>query len=228
MPNALLTFIAVAVALAFLAGTYGERWRAQWAGRRRVAQRWRSRRAMRRVDGAVIARPKRSAMTPPAGTPLDAADQLRLVMGAPFAPRRLMSKSEARVFYAAEAAIRDQGLRWRAMAQVNLGEVLSSPDARAFGAINSKRVDVLLVSSSGDPMAAIEFQGEGHYQGSAPARDAVKKEALRKAGVGYIEMTPQHAPEDLHREIARIAAAAGRTGRAAVGRPALPHPDRGV
>ena len=112
------------------------------------------------------------------------------------------------MFYAAEAAIREQGLGWRAMAQVNLGEVLSSPDARAYGAINSKRVDVLLVTRGGDPMAAIEFQGDGHYQGAAPARDAVKKEALRKAGVGYIEVTPQHGPGDLRREIARIAAAA--------------------
>jgi len=68
------------------------------------------------------------------------------------------------------------------MAQVSLGEVLSSPDARAYSAINSKRVDLLIVSRSGDPIAAIEYQGHGHYQGTAAARDAVKKEALRKAG----------------------------------------------
>jgi hypothetical protein len=35
----------------------------------------------------------------------------------------------------------------------------------------------------------------------------VKKEALRRAGVGYIEVTPQHAAQDLAREIARLAAA---------------------
>lgn len=126
-------------------------------------------------------------------------------MSADFEPRRLMSKSEAQVFYAAEKAIRAQKLSWRVMAQVNLGEILWSPDARAFGAVNSKRVDVLLIANTGEPIAAIEYQGGGHYQGSAPARDAVKKEALRRAGVRYLEMTPTHGAEDLAREIARIA-----------------------
>jgi hypothetical protein len=93
------------------------------------------------------------------------------------------------------------------MAQVSLGEVLSSPDARAYGAINSKRVDLLIVSRSGDPIAAIEYQGHGHYQGTAAARDAVKKEALRKAGVRYIAVTPESSTEDMARKISRIAQA---------------------
>jgi hypothetical protein len=88
-----------------------------------------------------------------------------------------------------------------------LGEVLSSRDARAYSAINSKRVDLLIVSCSGDPIAAIEYQGHGHYQGTAAARDAVKKEALRKAGVQYIAVTPESGTEDMAREIARIAQA---------------------
>jgi hypothetical protein len=91
------------------------------------------------------------------------------------------------------------------MAQVSLGEVLSSPDARAYSAINSKRVDLLIVSRSGDPIAAIEYHGHGHYQGTAAARDAVKKEALRKAGVRYIEVTPESGTADMTREILRIA-----------------------
>jgi proteasome lid subunit RPN8/RPN11 len=118
-------------------------------------------------------------------------------MGARFEKRRLLSRSEAYVLYAAERAINTEAdLNWRVMAQVSLGEVLSSPDARAYSAINSKRVDLLIVSRSGDPIAAIEYQGHGHYQGTAAARDAVKKEALRKAGVRYIEVTPESGPED--------------------------------
>ena len=126
-------------------------------------------------------------------------------MAATFAMRPLLSKAEAHYLYAAERAIREQKLTWRVMAQVSLGEVLSSPDARAYAAINSKRVDLLIISSRGDPIAAIEYQGSGHYQGTAPARDAVKKEALRRAGVRYIEMTPEHDADDLAREIARLA-----------------------
>lgn len=194
------------VAAAFLMGLYGERLRAKWARKR-----WQARRGATNkntVGGKVVAisRTADKAREQRPMPPLDAADQLRLVMEAPFEKRRLLSKSEARVFYAAEKAIRDQNLGWRVMAQVSLGEVLSSSDAHAYSAINSKRVDVLLVSSSGDPIAAVEYQGDGHYQGTAPARDAVKKEALRRAGVGYIEVTTAHNPTDLAREIARIAA----------------------
>ena len=55
--------------------------------------------------------------------------------------------------------------------------------------------------------AAIEYQGHRHYQGTAAARDAVKKEALRKAGVRYIEVTAESGTEDMAREISRIAQA---------------------
>lgn len=134
-----------------------------------------------------------------------AADQLRVVSGATFEKRRLMSRSEAQFFYAAEKAIAERRLTWRVMAQVCLGEVLTSPDPEAFRAINSKRVDILIVTRGGHPVAAIEYQGDGHYQGTAPVRDAVKKEALRRAGVRYIEVTPEHGPDDVAREIGRIA-----------------------
>jgi hypothetical protein len=137
---------------------------------------------------------------------VDAAEQLRLVMRARFEKRWLLSKAERRVFEAAEDAIRAKGLSWRVMAQVSLGEVISSPDAGAHSAINSKRVDVLLVTRGGNPLAALEYQGGAHYQGTAPARDAVKKEALRRAGVRYVEITTEHGPEDIAREIERIAA----------------------
>ena len=137
----------------------------------------------------------------------DPAEQLRFVMGAEFRKRQLLSRSEAQVLYAAERAVNTADLNWRVMAQVSLGEVLSSPDARAYSAINSKRVDLLIVSSSGDPILAIEYQGHGHYQGTAAARDAVKKEALRKAGVRYIEVTPESGTEDMAREISRMAQA---------------------
>lgn len=40
---------------------------------------------------------------------------------------------------------------------------------------------------------ALEYQGSGHHIGNfAAARDAVKKEALRKAGIGYHEVVAGH------------------------------------
>ena len=179
-------FVVIIAAAAFLAGLCGERLRAKLA-----RQAWQKRRPSKTGEAPVT----------------DPAEQLRLVMGARFEKRRLLSRSEAQVLYAAERAINTADLKWRVMAQVSLGEVLSSPDARAYSAINSKRVDLLIVSRSGDPIAAIEYQGHGHYQGTAAARDAVKKEALRKAGVRYIEVTPESGTEDMAREISRIAQA---------------------
>lgn len=135
-----------------------------------------------------------------------ASEQLRLVSNAEFSKRYLLNKSEARVLYAAEKAIMDVGLAWRVMAQVSLGEILSSPNTEAYRAINSKRVDLLLINQSGLPLAAIEYQGTGHHQGSAAARDAVKKEALRLAGIQYIEIKAGDKPADLNWAIAKLAA----------------------
>ena len=135
----------------------------------------------------------------------DPAEQLRAVMAGTFTAKNVLSRTEARVMHAAERAIAAAGLKWRVMAQVALGEVLASDDEAAFRAINAKRVDLLIVSAKSEPLAAIEYQGQGHYQGTAPARDAIKKEALRKAGIRYIEITYEHGPEDVKREIDRMA-----------------------
>jgi len=136
--------------------------------------------------------------------PQVATTQLDTVMGAAFQARPIMSRAEASVFYAAERAIKRLDIKGRVMAQVCLGEVLRSPDDDAFRAINSKRVDILVISNSGWPLAAIEYQGEGHYQGTAYARDAVKKAALQRAGVAYLEVTPQHSADDIERDLARV------------------------
>jgi hypothetical protein len=192
--NDFLIFVFLMVAGAFLAGIYGERWRARTARRK-----WQGRRETTK-QGTVVPITSSAALSV-----TDSSDQLRIVMRSSFQKRRLLSKSEARVLYAAESAIASAKLNWRVMAQVSLGEVLSSPDALAYSTINSKRVDLLIISSSGEPLAAIEYQGSGHYQSAAPARDAIKKEALRRAGVRYIEVSPEHRADDLEREILRLA-----------------------
>jgi hypothetical protein len=51
----------------------------------------------------------------------------------------------------------------------------------------------------------IEYQGSGHHQGTAAARDAVKKEALRKAGIGYHEVVAAHTtPSELKRLVEKL------------------------
>lgn len=127
---------------------------------------------------------------------MDSTEQLRDVMAASFAAKKVMSFSEYKVFKAAEEEVRAFRGGYRVFSQTSLGEVLQSTDKRAYSAINSKRVDVLIISPSGYPVIAVEYQGAGHYQNDAAARDAVKKEALRKAGVDYIEIFDFHTDDD--------------------------------
>jgi hypothetical protein len=132
--------------------------------------------------------------------PFDAADQLRIVMEADFTIQPILNKSEARVFKELDRIVIARNPTWQVMAQVSLGEILRSKNREAYFCINSKRVDLLLVDGDCRPRYAIEYQGHAHHQGAAAARDAVKKEALRRAGIGYYEvLAGQTKPADLRR-----------------------------
>lgn len=136
---------------------------------------------------------------------LDAADQLRIVMSSNFTIQPLLNKSEARVFKELDRIVIGCNPAWQVMAQVSLGEILRSKDAEAYRCINSKRVDLLLVDGNCRPRHAIEYQGGAHYQNAAAARDAVKKEALRRAGIGYDEVVAgQTTPSELRRLIEKL------------------------
>ncbi|MES2700044.1 MAG: DUF2726 domain-containing protein [Pseudomonadota bacterium] len=127
-----------------------------------------------------------------------ATEQLKVVMRADFTARSLLNRPEATVFKALDATVIARNPGWQVMAQVSLGEFLGSKDKDAYLAINSKRVDFALMDPDCCVRHALEYQGNGHHQGSAAARDAVKKEALRKAGIGYHEIVAGHTtPSEL-------------------------------
>lgn len=128
----------------------------------------------------------------PAGA--SATEQLACVMGAKFSSRPLLNRPEANLFKALDAAVVARNPGWQVMAQVSLGEFLESPDKDAYWAVNAKRVDFALMDPDARVIHAIEYQGSGHHLegGTAAARDAVKKEALRKAGIGYHEVVAGH------------------------------------
>ncbi|MGD9472234.1 MAG: DUF2726 domain-containing protein [Novosphingobium sp.] len=127
-----------------------------------------------------------------------AADQLKLVMKADFRSRALLNKSEGNVFRSLDRMVIARNPSWQVMAQVSVGEFIACDDKDAHAAINSKRVDFVLMDEKCRARHALEYQGNGHYQSSAAARDAVKKEALRKAGIGYHEIVAGHTtPGDL-------------------------------
>lgn len=151
-------------------------------------------------------RPHAPVRADQAAVPFDAASQLRAVERATFKSRHLLNRGEARLLRVLEEACAAEAPDWRVMAQVSLGEILSSPCETAYRAINSKRVDLLLVGADGLPKHAVEFQGSGHHVGPAATRDAVKKEALRKAGIGYIEVMPGDTPAEVRLLIRKLAA----------------------
>lgn len=207
-PDLLLAIIAVAV----FAGAGVERLLAQL--RRRA---WRKRNPRQgdarswKGDAEVVAFP--TSREPGATKPPDAADQLRIVMGAEFSVQPLLNKSEARVFKELDRMVIACNPTWQVMAQVSLGEILRSRDAQAYGCINSKRVDLLLVDEHCRPRHAVEYQGGAHHQGTAAARDAVKKEALRRAGIGYHEVVAgQTTPAELRRLVEKLVERAGAIG----------------
>ena len=197
IPDLVATVIVMAAITALYVLTRGDRRRAArkpfrpyiaWHGRQQV-------------------RGSQSRSTPQtAGLPVTESDlaivskHMAAVMQGDFARRRLLNRSEYRVFCIVERTL--GGHRgYRVFPQTCLGEVLQSPDKDAFMAINAKRVDLLIVDPAGWPKLAIEYQGEGHYQGVAIARDAIKKEALRKAGVAYLEVG---SDDDDDRIVARV------------------------
>lgn len=118
-------------------------------------------------------------------------------------PKRVLNGGETTVYASACSVTAGIDPSWRVWPQVSLGEVLrtegrSDADREAFRWINSKRVDFLVVDGAGWPVAVIEFQGSGHYQGNAGERDAVKRTVLPRAGIRYIEVAAPLTKRRLH------------------------------
>jgi hypothetical protein len=127
----------------------------------------------------------------------DPSNQLRFVMAAGFATKPIMGISEYRVFRIVEDEVLSHHRGHRVFAQTSLGEILRTADDRARSSINSKRVDILVIATNGDPVLVVEYHGGGHHQNNAAARDAVKREALRKAGVQYLEISRSHSFDEI-------------------------------
>ena len=170
---------------------------------RRVAWKRRNSGKWERGGKVMPFQPKHDAL--PGKVP-DAADQLRTVMNAQFTAQPLLNKSEARLFKAIDRQVLEARPDWQVMAQVSLGEILRCEDKAAYGCINAKRVDLLIVDENCRPLHAIEYQGGGHFKGAhaTAARDAVKKEALRRAGIGYVEVVAGDTPQAVRRVLERL------------------------
>jgi hypothetical protein len=139
----------------------------------------------------------------------DPRRQLDFVSKVIFETRPLFNRGEYQVLLVLEAVVRDLDAGHRVMAQTCLGEFLrpksTGPETNlAFRSINSKRVDFLIVDEKGIAVLVVEYQGQGHYQGTAELRDAVKKEAFRTAGIALIEVLPKFDRASLSRDVRNV------------------------
>lgn len=141
---------------------------------------------------------RRGGYWPPPRDVSDVDEQLSFVTAVEFERQPLLNKGEFRVLLVLEGVVRELRSGHRVMAQTSLGEVLrpkrtgNAVDADlAFRSINSKRSDFIVVDRRGLAVLAVEYQGGGHYQGTAVKRDAVKRAAFESAGVTFIEVPAQ-------------------------------------
>ncbi len=129
-------------------------------------------------------------------------DQMEAIAQVGFQTVKLLNSEEARILPILERLCREVGEGHRVMAQTALGEVIrptgdagrTALDA-AYASINSKRLDFAIIDRFGHLKIAIEYQGGGHYGTGAFLRDAVKREAVRRAGVAYIEVQKGDTPK---------------------------------
>ncbi len=137
---------------------------------------------------------------------VDRSEQLRLVSYAKFSGRRLMTVDEERVFNTLGSIIAGMGLDWRVMAQINLGEIIDTDDAAALAAVRDQHIDMLIVSADQLPIAAIEYAGNTVAAADVAVQDAIKREALRRAGIAYLEIVAEDSDADLQEQMRRLLA----------------------
>ena len=140
----------------------------------------------------------------------DPLQQIRDIQDADFRPRRLINHSELEVFHHLERIAASVSPDFRVFAQTSLGEVLQTTfhseskekRDRAYRAINTKRLDFLVIDQNGLPVLGVEYHGGGHFQDDAFVRDTVKREALRKASIRFIEIQAHDEPHVTETRIA--------------------------
>lgn len=162
------------------------------------------------VLAALLSRQRRRTGRPDpvSGSMADPRAQIEAVSKVAFERQPLLNRSESAVFVTLEACI-DEIPGYRLMAPTSLGELIrpsansgSKADREnAFAWINSKRLDFAVIDPSGFLALAIEYQGRGHHTDTSFMRDAVKREALRRAGVEMLEVPADWSADLLTRQI---------------------------
>lgn len=137
----------------------------------------------------------------------DHDQQMNAVLQVNFQLKPILNKEEYRLLPILDEIIEYLGTDYRLIMQASMGEPIT-PSARTAEAkerarrsVNSKRLDFAIIDRAGLLQLAIEYQGSGHYQKNAFARDAVKREALRRAGVHMLEIHQDHTAQKIRADV---------------------------
>jgi len=149
----------------------------------------------------------------PAGAEFAATtfQQMDSIEGIEFETVPILNEEEARLLPVLEGATKEFGDGHRLMAHSSLGEVLrpntSGPMTdiqAAHASILSRRLDFAIFDQRGHLAAAIEYQGSAHDYSSAFDYDAIKQEALRKAGIPCLEIRYNYSDKSVREQVAGI------------------------
>ncbi|MBV8737236.1 MAG: DUF2726 domain-containing protein [Alphaproteobacteria bacterium] len=132
-----------------------------------------------------------------------------------FSASRVMGRGEYEVFRAALNFTRQSfpagPYPFYVFPQVSLGQIIRTTARldwqadQAHRAINSKRCDLLIADRHGNPVAVLEYQGSGHdIGGTAERRDRIKRIALERAGVRYVEIRNGATPAEIQQTIRTV------------------------
>lgn len=121
----------------------------------------------------------------------------------------LMNKSEFQVYCGLSDVVAKSPNGHRLFSQVSFGAFLRVNARRgpqrqrdaAFHAVARKTADFLIINRYGYPVAVVEYQGSGHYQGNAHDRDQAKRVACHSAGIPFIEISARGLSEGQRRDI---------------------------
>lgn len=104
-----------------------------------------------------------------------------------YGKKKLMNSDEMKLYWALINSIKD--LKLMVLPQVNIGSFLKHDDVNEHRLINCKRVDFCIVDRHSNPIAVVEYNGEGHYQSHSSIRDDIKRMACNSANVKFIEIS---------------------------------------
>ncbi len=160
-----------------------------------------------RPAAAGAAAPGTSVAKPQA---FDSVTRLRLVSDTNFSLRRLLTEREAERLAEVEGILADLEVDWRVMPQVSLSDILAAEDETAWRALGGQRVAMVILAANQMSIAAIDFQPMGQVREEDAVLDAVRREALRRSGIEYIELRANDGSDMLRSTLAELAGMYGK------------------